>query len=82
MPRIECIKNNITKTMVIIITIATWRQRLTRPEKTVNKENAEKLRISRDISEYSKLSQKDYKCKKTTNSEQKSIGRFAENIEN
>ena len=50
--------------MVIMIIIATWRQRLVRPKKTVNEENVEKLRINNDISEYSKLSQKDHKHRK------------------
>ena len=38
--------------------------RLVRPKKTINEENVEKLRISHVISEYSKLAQKKYKCKK------------------
>ena len=45
----------------MMIIIATRRQRLVRPKKTVNEENVEKLRIIHVINEYSKLAQKEHK---------------------
>ena len=63
-----------------MIIITTWRQRVIRPKNTVKEENMEKLRICHVISEYNKLAQKSINAG-ATSSEQRSIGRFAENME-